>query len=259
MTKNKEKIPPVVKLYYSKGDLIIKAGDYGISIYEIISGKVGIFVESGGAETRVAILDPGMLVGEMAFVSGNTGTRSASARALEDCCLEVWHPAMLLSEYKQMPEVLRRITGQALKLITRMNKMVVELSLKQEKLNEGQAHGGVDPQEENRKFYRKRVSLECVFRPVNSPKDLKLPGRIRDISKGGLGMAVKTSGLINYTPVFGDELLISTYFKLDQKVNMTAKILWLKKHETEGAISLGTVFTHMEPDDRKKLGFFLMA
>ena len=259
MTKNKEKIPPVVKLNYSKGDLIIKAGDYGISIYEIISGKVGIFVESDGAETRVAILDPGMLVGEMAFVSGNTGTRSASARALEDCCLEVWHPAMLLNEYKQMPELLRRITGQALKLITRMNKMIVELSLKQEKLNDEQTQGGVDSQEEKRKFYRKKVSLECVFRPANSPKDLKLPGRIRDISKGGLGMTVKTSGLINYTPGFGDELFISTHFKPDQKVNMTAKILWLKKHETEGSISLGTVFTHMEPDDRKKLGFFLMA
>jgi len=260
MTKNKEKIPPVVKLNYFKGDLIIKSGDYGISIYEVISGKVGIFVESGGAETRVAILDPGMILGEMAFLSGNTGTRSASARALEDCCLEVWHPAMLLNDYKQMPDLLRRIAGQALKLITRMNKMVVELSLKQEEeLVDGQTHGGYDPQEENRKFYRKSVSLECVFRPVNSPKDLKLPGRIRDISKGGLGMTVKTSGLINYTPDFGDELFISIYLMPDQKMNMTAKILWLKKDKTESTISLGTVFTHMEPDDRKRLGFFLMA
>jgi hypothetical protein len=259
MTKNKENIPPVVKLNYSKGDLIIKAGDYGISIYEVISGKVGIFVESGDAETRVAILGPGMLVGEMAFISGNTSPRSVSARALENCCLEVWHPAVLLNDYKQMPDVLRRIAGQALKLITRMNKVVVELSLKQEKLEDGQPHEGYDSQENKRKFYRKSVSLECVFRPVNSPKDLKLPGRIRDISKGGLGMTVKTSGLLNYTPVSGDELFISTYFKLDQRVNITAKIVWLKKDKTEDAISFGTVFTHMEPEDRGRLGFFLMG
>lgn len=258
MTKNKEKIPPLVKLNYSKGDLIIKAGDYGISIYEVISGEVGIFVESGGAETQVAKLGPGMLVGEMAFISGNTSPRSTSARALEDCCLEVWHPAVLMNDYKQMPEVLRRIAGQALKLTTRMNKAVVELSLKQEKLEVGQTHEGYDSKENKRKFYRKIVSLECVFRPVNSPKDLKLPGRIRDISKGGLRMTVKTSGLLNYTPVFGDELFISTYFELDQKVNMTAKILWLKKDKTEGTISFGSVFTHMEPEDRKRLGFFLM-
>ena len=131
MTKNKKKIPPIVQLNFSKGDLIIKEGDYGISIYEIISGRVGIFVESGGTETSVAVLGPGMIVGEMAFIAGNTSTRSASARALEDCCLEAWHPAMLLNAYQKMPEVLRLIAGQALKLIVRMNKMVVELSLKQ--------------------------------------------------------------------------------------------------------------------------------
>jgi hypothetical protein len=259
MKKNTEKIPPVVKLNYSKGDLIIKAGDYGISIYEVIRGKVGIFVESGGAETQIAVLGPGMLVGEMAFISGNTSPRSASARALENSRLEVWHPAMLMNDYKQMPEVLRRIAGQALKLITRINKVVVGLSQKQKKLEDGQIYGGYDTQEDKRKFYRKQVSLECVFRPVNSPKDFKLPGRISDISKEGVGITAKTSGLFNYTPVFGDEIFISTYFKLDQKVNMTAKILWLKKDKTEGAISFGAVFTHMEPEDRKRLGFFLMA
>jgi hypothetical protein len=166
---------------------------------------------------------------------------------------------MLLNDYKQMPDLLRRITGQALKLIARMNKMIVELSVKQEELKDEQAHGRYDPQEDKRKFYRKTVSLECVFRPVNSPKDLKLPGRIRDISKGGLGMTLKTSGLLNYTPDFGDELFITTDLMPNQKVKMTAKILWLKKGKTEGTISLGVFFTHMEPDDRKRLGFFLMA
>ncbi len=258
MTKTKGKIPPVVTLNYSKGDLIIKEGDYGVSIYEVISGKVGIFVESGGAEIRVAILGPGMIVGEMAFISGNTSTRSASARALENCCLEVWHPAMLLDAYKQMPDILRLIAGQALKLIVRMNKMVVGLSLKQEQLQDSQTQKLSDQRDDNRKFYRKMVSLECVFRPVNSPEDLELPGRIRDISKRGLGMTVKTSRLFNYILIPGDELFISTYFVPDQTVNMTAKIIWLKKGETDGAISLGMVLTHMDPDDRKRLGFFLM-
>jgi c-di-GMP-binding flagellar brake protein YcgR len=157
-----------------------------------------------------------------------------------------------------MPDILRLISGQALKLIVRMNKMVVELSLKQGQLQDSQTRELSDQREDKRKFYRKMVSLECVFRPVNSPEDLKLSGRIRDISKRGLGMTVKTSGLLNYTPVSGDELFISTYFVPDQKVNMTAKIIWLKKGKTDGTISLGTVFTHMDPDDRKRLGFFLM-
>ena len=258
MTKAEGKIPPVVKLNYSKGDLIIKEGDYGTSIYEVISGKVGIFVESGGTETRVAILGPGMIIGEMTFIAGSTSTRSASARALEDCCLEAWHPAMLLNAYKKMPDVLRLIAGQALKLIVRMNKIVVGLSLKEGQHKDSQTQELSDQWEEKRKFYRKRVSLECIFRPANSPKDLKIRGRIRDISKEGLQMTVKTSGLLNYTLIPGDELFISTYFVSDQKVNMTAKMTWLKKGETDGTISLGMAFTHMEPEDRKRLGFFLM-
>jgi len=258
MTKTKGKIPPIVTLNYSKGDLIIKEGDYGISIYEIISGRVGIFVESGGTETSVAVLGPGMIVGEMAFIAGNTSTRSASARALEDCCLEAWHPAMLLNAYQKMPDVLRLIAGQALKLIVRMNKMVVELSLKQGHSMDRQTQELSDQRTEERKFFRKMVSLECIFRPVNSPKNLKLLGQIRDISKGGLQMTVKTSGLLNCTLASGDELFISTYFTSDQKVNMTAKITRLQKGKTGDTISLGMVFTHMDPDDRKRLGFFLM-
>jgi len=258
MTKIEEKIPPVVKLNYSKGDLIIKEGDYGISIYEIISGKVGIFVESGGAETRVAILGPGRIVGEMAFISGTIGTRSASARALEDCYLEAWHPAMLSNAYKNIPDVLRVIVGQALKTIVRMNKMVVELSLKQGQYKDSQTQKLFDHREDKRKLYRKMVGLGCVFRPVKSSKDLKIRGQIRDVSMGGLQITVNKLGLRNYIPILGDELFISAYFVSNQKVNMTAKITWLKKGETGGTISLGMVFTQMDPDDRKSLGFFLM-
>jgi hypothetical protein len=71
-------------------------------------------------------------------------------------------------------------------------------------------------------------------------------------------MTVKTSGLLNYTLAAGDELFISTHFTFDQKVNMTAKIARLQKDETGDTISLGMVFTHLDPDDRRRLGFFLM-
>ena len=258
MAKNKKKIPPIVQLNFTKDDLIIKEGDYGISIYDIISGKVGIFVESGGMEVKVATLGPGRTVGEMAFLAGNTRPRLASARALEDCCLEVWHPDMLLNTYKHMPGILRLIAGQALKLIVRMNKMVVELSLAEGQSNNSQTQELSDQWEEKRKFFRKKVGIECVFRPVNSSKDLKLLGRIRDISKEGLQMTVKTSGLLNYTLALGDELLISTYIMQDQKVHMTAKIIWQKKEETKDTICLKMAFIHMDPGDRQRLGFFLM-
>jgi len=100
----------------------------------------------------------------------------------------------------------------------RMNKIVVELSLKEGQHKDSQTQELSDQLEEKRKFYRKGVSLECIFRPANSPKDLKIRGRIRDISKEGLQMTVKTSGLSNYTLIPGDELFISTYLLSDQKL-----------------------------------------
>jgi hypothetical protein len=71
-------------------------------------------------------------------------------------------------------------------------------------------------------------------------------------------MTIKTSDLLNYTLHSGDELFISTYFASDQKVNMTAKIARIQKEKAGDTISLGMVFTHLDPDDRRRLGFFLM-
>lgn len=176
LMKPEKKLPPVIRLQYAKDDLIIKEGDYGISIYEIISGKVGIFVNSGGRNIMIATQDPGMIIGEMAFLAGNACRRSTSARALENCCLEALHPTMLLNAYKQMPTILRLITNQALRIQIRMNKMVSGLSLVEGQPKGIQSQKLYDQWVERRKFYRKTVSMECVFRPVNSPKGLKLKG-----------------------------------------------------------------------------------
>ena len=93
--KTEGKIPPAVQLRYAKGDLIIKEGDYGISIYEVISGKVGIFIDAEKTEVMVAAKGPGTIFGEMTFLGGVNIPRSASARALEDCHLEAWHSTLI--------------------------------------------------------------------------------------------------------------------------------------------------------------------
>ena len=43
MRKDPAQIQKKQVLRYEKGELIIKQGDYGISIYRIVSGKVKIF------------------------------------------------------------------------------------------------------------------------------------------------------------------------------------------------------------------------
>ena len=86
-------------LKYLKGEQIIKQGDYGISIYKILSGKVQIFRKSEGVEVPLATLGPGAIIGEMAFLSKDAEVRSASAGAIEDTELEVWHPRELVKKY----------------------------------------------------------------------------------------------------------------------------------------------------------------
>ena len=58
MTENNSKTPPVMRLSYRKGDLIIKEGDYGVSIYKIIEGSVVVFRESDGQEIPLSTLGP---------------------------------------------------------------------------------------------------------------------------------------------------------------------------------------------------------
>ncbi len=53
MISQTENIFPSVHLKYKKGDLIVKEGDYGVSIYKIISGTVKVFTESQGEATSL--------------------------------------------------------------------------------------------------------------------------------------------------------------------------------------------------------------
>jgi len=256
--KTETKIPPAAQLNFVKDDLIIKEGDYGISVYEIISGRVGVYVDSNGTEIMVAVLNSGMIIGEMAFLAGNTTPRSATVRALEDCCLEAWHPRLLTNDYKQMPIALRQIVDRSLKRLVRVNKKISGLSIQQKKIEKNQLQDSADPWASKRSAYRKKVNFGCVYRPINSPKDLKLLGRIRDISKGGMQMIIKTSNSLKYSHVPGDQFIISTNLTPGQEVKMNAKIASLRKGQTPATTFIGMSFTHMTNEDQKRLGFFLL-
>ena len=124
------KIPPVARLSYSKGELIIKEGDYGISIYKILRGSVRIFRKSGDHKTTLAILAKGEVFGEMAFFNFLLEPRSASVEAIEDVELEVWHPALLTDEYKKISPMLRYVLTQTLKRLLTLNKVISDLAAK---------------------------------------------------------------------------------------------------------------------------------
>ena len=107
MTKIKKRIPPIVRLHYKKGELLMKQGDYGISIYKILKGHVRVFKETRDSEIPLATLGPSEILGEMTFLNKLMEARTASARAVDEVDVEVWHPARLTREYEQMPPILQ--------------------------------------------------------------------------------------------------------------------------------------------------------
>ena len=251
--KGNRKPPPIVNLKYRKGELIIKEGDYGISIYKIITGKVQIFTHSAESEVTLAFLGPGEIIGEMAFLSKDIEARSASAKAEEDSELEVWHPDLLSHEYDNMPPIIKHITDEALNRLIRMNRLIARMTSRKEEEN-----SSAKEQNSGRRHYRKDVDLPCTYRPVGSSSRLGLNGTVKNISLSGVNMETreKTAAKFSYDP--GDEFHIDLTLPGGKDVQLTAKILSSRKPRVAGMLSLGMVFTDMREGSHKDLGFFLM-
>jgi EAL domain-containing protein (putative c-di-GMP-specific phosphodiesterase class I) len=77
----------VYRRRFPAGRLLFAEGQTGEAAYIIETGSVEIFVEFGGERTRLAVLGPGEIFGEMALVDDSP--RSAGALVLEDCELVV--------------------------------------------------------------------------------------------------------------------------------------------------------------------------
>jgi len=104
-----------VEQSYSPGQEILRQGDTGVGAFIIRSGKVEIVQEKDGKETRLAVLGPGEVFGEMALL--DEFPRSASARAVEPTTalgIQRWHFKGILESHPQLalallPILTRRI------------------------------------------------------------------------------------------------------------------------------------------------------
>jgi len=128
MAKAPSHFAGVTVLKYKKGEQIIKQGDYGISIYIILNGYVEVFRDSDGAEVVLGTLGPGDIFGEMIFLNKEVEVRSASARALQDSEIEVWHPEELAKKYEEIAPVLKTMINQVLKRLLRMHKLLDKMA-----------------------------------------------------------------------------------------------------------------------------------
>ena len=259
MAKAPSKFTDVTVLKYKKGEQIIKQGDYGISIYIILNGYVEVFRESDGANIVLGTLGPGDIFGEMIFLTRGVEVRSASARALQDSEIEVWHPDDLAKKYEEIAPVLKTMINQVLRRLLRMHKLLDKMAPKiaaQREAPEGQRTS----KESRRRYYRKNLDVECDYLPLHAGKELRNPmkGRIKNMSMTGLRMEVSSVNASSASHEPGSSFRIETVLPNGQPLKLTAKIVNVQKHEEK--LRLGMHF-HDLPDydgTRKTLWFFML-
>ena len=118
-----------LRLSFRKGEQIFKEGDYGASVYRVISGEVELFTDAGGIEMITDTLGPGSLVGEMVFAMPQA-PRLESARADQDTELQVWHVEGLSRELKKLSPFLRYVFEQPLARVKRTGLILKQLEQK---------------------------------------------------------------------------------------------------------------------------------
>ena len=65
--------------HYADGEEIVRQGDTGDCMFEVLAGRVEVLQEMDGKEVRLAVLEAGDFFGEMALFERLT--RSATVRA----------------------------------------------------------------------------------------------------------------------------------------------------------------------------------
>jgi CRP-like cAMP-binding protein len=257
VTDGKETISTTCRLKYKKGEQIFKQNDFGISIYKIVSGKILIFRECEDMEVPIAILAQGSIIGEMIFFLRATEVRSASARALEDSEIEVTHPRDLFKEYEASAPILKLMARQLLNRLTKMNKFMDRLIVNEQEKPEN-LKSRLSLWKSNRRFYRKKVELECTYTSKTLPKgsNATLRGKIKNISMTGLNLEINPRNESVIPHEIGEVFQLETVLPHAKELKLICTLV--RSSKGRGHISLGMTYRELSDEARKILGFFLL-
>ena len=112
-------------LTFNCGEVIFKQGDYASSMYDIVSGQIGIYSAYGtDQEKQITVLSADEVLGEMGMIE--VYPRSATAVALEDGTVLAEITESELSDYfRSKPEKLLKIMKILAKRIRETNTKYV--------------------------------------------------------------------------------------------------------------------------------------
>ncbi len=110
---------------YGDGEVIIRQGESGDSMYEIQDGQVEVIQEKDGKEVRLAVLDKGDFFGEMAIFDREV--RSATVRAMGEVRALTIDKRTFLRRITEDPSIAFRIVERMSRRIRTLDAEIVRL------------------------------------------------------------------------------------------------------------------------------------
>ena len=110
---------------FNGGEVIIRQGEAGNFMYEILDGQVEVFQERDGKEVRLAVLGKGDFFGEMAIFEREL--RSATVRAHGEVRVLTVDKKILLRRISEDPSLALRILERMSSRIRGMDNDLVRL------------------------------------------------------------------------------------------------------------------------------------
>jgi CRP-like cAMP-binding protein len=107
---------------YNDGDVIVRQGEAGDCMYEILEGTVEVLREKNGQEVCLAVLSKGDFFGEMAIFEREV--RSATVRVMGEVRAMTIDKKTLLRRISEDPSLAFRIVE---KMANRIREMDVEI------------------------------------------------------------------------------------------------------------------------------------
>jgi small-conductance mechanosensitive channel/CRP-like cAMP-binding protein len=112
---------------YAPGEAIIRQGDPGIELFALERGRVEVVVAlDQRPPLRVALLEPGAVVGELALLTGEK--RTATVQALVECEVIVVSRSAFKQVFDANPELVERLTQRLAQRMDQLNQAVSDAS-----------------------------------------------------------------------------------------------------------------------------------
>jgi CRP-like cAMP-binding protein len=230
---------------FNAGEMIIREGDPGRSIYVILDGQVRVFTrDHRGEELELAVLEVSQFFGEMSFLTGKP--RSGSVMAVHTSVIVELGYTSMRRVVKEHPTV---------------KKVLVEYY--QQRLGnteQKRAEVGVDePTSESR--LKERIQVKLVVLPQTTPS-----GELKASSWTGVSVDISGSGIVigvsgASTDTFQLQSEVRLEIELSQpwgEIRTLGTIRRIKPARTDQKMTmLGIDYTGMAESDAKKLKAYL--